>query len=187
MANVIERALRGSKYSFGSDEPRMKNDVGILMLLACHMVIAESAIAQVFGFGEGWSSENQGDPASIHYRAFTIYTGEEACEKSGRLAELRAPPSAILLRVGDRLYRSESSNASAELAVDAYDSEGRFLSRVPIVVNLIDPSELMSGRSDWDYIEATKPGEALLKFSWLCPTEDGQPISVERPILVTEN
>jgi len=166
---------------------RPTTNAGFPALLACLLVVAEIAAAQVFGFGEGWSSESPGAPASIYYRAFTIYTGAEACEKSGRLAELRTPPSPIVLSVGERLYRSEGSDASAELAVNAYDSEGRFLSRVPVVVDLIDPSELMVGRSDWNYIEATKPGEAVLRFSWLCPTEDGEPISAERAIVVSEN
>lgn len=174
-------------HDLTSGRLRLRTNVGLSTLLACLMVIAGSAVAQVSAFGEGWSSENQGESASIYYRAFTIYTGEEACEESGRPVELRVPPSPIWLRVSERLYRSESSDASAELVVDAYDSEGRFLSRVPIIVNVIDPSGLMIGRSDWDYIEATKPGEALLRFSWLCSTADGEPISAERTIVVIEN
>lgn len=118
-------------------------------------------------FGEGYSSATPNAPARIHYRAFTIYTAEEACAKSPTPARLTILPARLSLRIGDRLYRHEGN----ELIIEAYDETGRFLSAVPILVDVFAEEGVVTGRSDWDYLEATAEGEGELRVRWGCPSD----------------
>jgi hypothetical protein len=60
-------------------------------------------------FGEGYSSAAPGAPAGISFRAFTIYTGQDACAKSALPSKLKVLPNPITLRVGERIHRTNAS------------------------------------------------------------------------------
>jgi hypothetical protein len=136
-------------------------------------------------FGEGYSSAEPGGTAAIHFRVFTIYTGQEACEKSPVPTELRILPNPLRLNVGDRIHRTNGDEHASELVIEAYDKDGLFLPSVPIVVNLIDVQSVVVSRSDWDYFEAIRAGEDELVVGWACPGPDGSPVEVRIRILVT--
>lgn len=136
-------------------------------------------------FGEGYSSAVPGGPAAIHFRAFTIYTGQEACAKSPVPAELRIVPNPLQLNVGDRIHRSNGHEHVSELVVEAYDRDGVFLPSVPIIVNLIDVQSVVASRSDWDYFEAIRAGEDELVVYWACPAPDTSSVEKRIRIVVT--
>jgi len=136
-------------------------------------------------FGEGYSSVEPGGPSSISFRAFTIITGREACEKSPRPAELRIFPNPLRMRVGDRIHRSNVDEHPSELVIEAYDDRGAFLPAVPIAVSTIDAQRVTGSRSDWDYFEALGEGEAELVVFWPCTTPGGPNVEARVRILVT--
>ena len=128
------------------------------------VLIPLSALA--WSFAEGYTSATVGAMAPTGYRAFTTITGPEACAVSPEPGEFRIKPKTIYLKVGDRLYRDQ-------LAIEAYSGNGRFLPSVPIVIDIADADELLAGRSDWNYAEATAAGSATLVAGWLCGSVRG--------------
>ena len=136
-------------------------------------------------FGEGYSSTEPGGPSAIYFRAFTIYKGKEACEKSPLPVEFRIFPNPLRMKVGDRIHRSNVHDNPSELVIEAYDKDGVFLPAVPIVVDTIDAQHVTGSRSDWDYFEAIREGEAELVVGWACATPDGVPVEKRLRILVT--
>lgn len=158
-----------------------------LKFMACLAVLLPSVSeAQLReAFGEGYSSAAPGGPAAIHFRAFTIYTGQEACAKSPKPAELRIVPNPLQLQVGDRIHRSNGDAHVSELVIEAYDEDGSFLPSVPIIVNRIDVQSALASRSDWDYLEAIRAGEDELVVYWACPAPDGSAVEARIRIFVT--
>ena len=148
--------------------------IGVLLIL-----LPVSGWAWVFA--EGYSSAKPSVSARIFYRAFTIYTGQDACSDSPVPFEFRVRPNPITLKVGERIHRTERS----ELIVEAYDEAGLFLPAVPLVVTVIDSMTVVRSRSDWDYFEAIAEGEAELLIAWYCPADDHVQAKVR--ILVTAN
>ena len=134
----------------------------ILMLLAP----PDSLAGQ---FGEGYSSMVPGGPSDLRYRAFTIHTGRETCDLSAAVSEFRVSPNPLLLKVGDRIHRTNVDSHISELVIEAYGASGEFLPAVPIVVSTIDSQRVTETRSDWDYFEAVREGEDDLIVQWACP------------------
>lgn len=126
-----------------------------------------------------------GAPAEIQFRAFTIYTGAEECKKSRQPAELRVHPDLLRLKVGDRVHRTNVNRHKSELVIEAYSEDGEFLSAIPIFVSTIDNSNVTRSRSDWDYLEAIKAGEADLVVGWACSSPGGKPVRTHVHVIVT--
>ena len=147
------------------------------------LAVPPAAIAGIFG--EGYSSAKPGAPSAVYFRAFTIYTGQEACEKSPVPVELRIFPNPLQMSVGDRIHRSNVDEHPSELVIEAYDKDGAFLPAVPVVVNTIDAQNVVGARSDWDYFEAIREGEAELVVGWACAAPDGEPVEARIRILIT--
>lgn len=137
-------------------------------------------------FGEGYSSSAPGTPASISYRIFTIYTRQEVCEESATPSELRILPNPILLKIGDRIHRSNTDSQVSELVVEAYGPSGEFIPAVPIIVSTVDVQNVTSTRADLDYLEAVKPGEDDLEVSWACPEPTGRGVAAQVRIIVSD-
>ncbi len=138
-------------------------------------------------FGEGYSSAEPGAPSAIHFRAFTIYTGAEACRGSPVPVELRVLPSPLRMSVGDRIHRSNVDRHPSELVIEAYDKDGAFLPAVPIVVATVEVQNVVGSRSDWDYFEALREGEDELVVGWACSAANGTPVEARVRILVTSS
>lgn len=132
------------------------------------LLAAVSVDTQVSRFAEGYSSEASGLPAGLSWREFTIYTGREACAASPVPSAFVIRPAPIVLKVGERLHRTPDT----ELIIEAYDQKGTFLPRVPIIVNIASPEEVLESRSDWNYMEAAAPGEGELTTLWYCADEE---------------
>ena len=135
-------------------------------------------------FGEGYSSSVPGGPADIRYRAFTLYTAQEACARSPHPDRLQVRPEPLIFKVGDRLHRSNVENRVSELIIEAYGADGEFLSAVPILVSTSDRQNVTAARSDWDYLEAVREGEDELVVAWACPTPDGLPLEKRVRLIV---
>jgi len=143
-------------------------------LLLVFVAIQHTANASVFA--EGYSSPEPGSSSKIYFRAFTIYTAQDACDKSPKPSDLRISPNPFRMRVGDRIHHSGLNVRPSDFVIEAYDEHGMFLPSVPIIVNIIDTNNVTASRSDWDYFEAINEGEAKLTASWLCSTTDGHVI-----------
>jgi hypothetical protein len=138
-------------------------------------------------FAEGYSSPAPGAPSQISFRAFTIYTWQDACAKSGTPSELKVMPNPITLNVGDRIHRTNVSEQRSEIIVEAYGARGLFLPAVPIIVSTVDPNGVLGNRSDWDYFEAVGEGEAELVVGWACQQSGGAPLQASVRIIVTSS
>ena len=134
-------------------------------------------------FGEGFSSKQPGAPSDIGARAFTIYTLQEACEESAIPAEIRVLPEPLVLKVGERLHRSNTSPAQSELIIEAYGEDGEFLPAVPVIVSTLDMQNVTESKSNWNYLEATRTGEDSIVVAWPC-TPPGEPWLESRARLV---
>ncbi len=156
----------------------------IFIVTACLMLLAppDTLAGQ---FGEGYSSMVPGGPSDLRYRAFTIHTGREACDLSAAVSEFRVSPNPLLLKVGDRIHRTNVDSQISELVIEAYGASGEFLPAVPIVVSTIDSQRATEIRSDWDYFEAVREGEGDLVVKWACtaPSGEGSPLETVRIIV----
>jgi hypothetical protein len=141
-----------------------------------------SALAGIFG--EGFSSSVLGGPSDIRYRAFTIYTAQEACAESKLPAVLRVRPNPLEMTIGDRIHRTNVERNPSELIIEAYGEHGEFLPGVPIIVSTVDVQNVTASRSDWDYLEAVREGEDELVVGWACKTSDGVPLEARVRIVV---
>ena len=143
------------------------------VIALCHSLLLSLALytssAAGFTFAEGTSSAELGVPAQIFYRAYTIYTLQEACDRSAVPASLSVRLTHRKVSVGTRVHRDSGS----ELIVEAYDEGGKFLPSVPIVVAVLADPGVIGSRSDWDYFEALTPGEAEVRVSWICRRVEG--------------
>ena len=119
------------------------------------------------GFAEGYSSELPGEPARISNRAFTIYTKQDVCLASDTPTRFQLHQSAISLKVGDKIYRGGRTT----LVIEAYGEDGRFLPKVPIELLVIQESDILASRSDWDYLEALNEGTAEILIRGSCTGE----------------
>ena len=147
------------------------------------LILPISAIAGFFG--EGYSSMAPGGPSDISFRAFTIYTQQEACEKSAHPTELRIIPNPLILKIGDRIHRSNVNVHQSELVIEAYGKSGDFLPAVPIIVSMNDVQNVTVSRSDWDYFEAIHAGQGELVAAWACDTRDGRQLEARVRLIVT--
>lgn len=136
-------------------------------------------------FGEGYSSAEPGAPSDLHYRAFTIYTAQEACAQSAMPSEFRVRPDPLRLAIGDRIHRSNVNRHPSELVIEAYGPRGEFLPSVPIIVSTMDLQNVTRTRSDWDYFEAAAEGEDELVVAWACGTPDGAPVQTRVRLIVS--
>jgi hypothetical protein len=73
------------------------------------------------------------------------------------------------LLIGERIRRTSAS----ELIVEAYDQDGHFLPRIPILVNVDAPLDVVRTRADWDYLEAKGVGKVKVTGTWLCGNVNG--------------
>jgi len=143
---------------------------------------------------EGFSSPTVDSPAKLYYRAFTIYTGQEACDKSPKVATLRIRVPSQTLIVGDKLqaYYRDSTEES-DLIIEAYDSTGNFLPSVPISAEAYsigrtdnyDPG-IIYINSSMDYWEARRPGRFVVTARWNCATTDSNGVYDEVTIEVQQ-
>jgi hypothetical protein len=155
----------------------------LVVVAVLSLAIPLAAASEIFG--EGYSSARPGGPAAIYFRAFTIYTAQEACAKSPVPAEFRILPDPLELNVGDRIHRTNGHEHASELVIEAYDQDGTFLPSIPIIVNLIDVQKVVASRSDWDYLEAIRAGEDELTVHWACPAPDDSSVEKRIRIFVT--
>lgn len=152
-----------------------------IALVILTLLIPTSASAAIFG--EGFSSPTPNAPADIRFRAFTIYSLESACEASAAVERLNIMPNPLFLAIGDRVHRSNES----VIVIEAYDENGEFLPSVPLVINLFDDQNTTTSRSDWDYFEAVREGEARLFTFWACAKQSTQGVEASARIVVTDN
>ena len=138
-------------------------------------------------FGEGFSSMVPGGHSDISFRAFTIYTLQEACEKSAVPAELRVLPNPLVLKVGDRIHRSNASPSQGELIIEAYGEDGEFIPAVPVIVSTMDVQGVTAARSDWDYFEAIRTGEDDIVVAWPCTQPDEPWLEARARLLVVSD
>jgi len=138
-------------------------------------------------FGEGFSSMVPGGQSDISFRAFTIYTLQEACEKSAVPAELRVLPNPLVLKVGDRIHRSNASPSQGELIIEAYGEDGEFIPAVPVIVSTMDVQGVTAARSDWDYFEAIRTGEDDIVVAWPCTQPDEPWLEARARLLVVSD
>lgn len=171
----------------GSDVHHVTMSVKLMYLRAFVTLLCFAGHTSASGgiFGEGYSSSLPGGPSALSFRAFTIYTAEEACETSSIPAKLKIFPNPIQMGVGDRIHRSNVKQRPSELVVEAYDEHGVFLPAVPINVSILDTNNVITSRSDWDYFEATKEGEAEVFVSWACSTADSSTAEAHAQIYVS--
>lgn len=159
--------------------------VNYLMLMSLILIVPAAVSAAAFG--EGYSSMISNGPADIRFRAFTIYTLQEACDSSPAVAELRIFPDPLILKIGDRIHRSNVNSQTSELIIEAYGNDGEFLPAVPVIVSTVDVQNITSTRSDWDYFEAVREGEDGLIVAWACPTPGGQQLETRVRVVVTSD
>lgn len=132
---------------------------------------------------EGYSSAQPSVPANIYYRAFTIYTLQEACEKSPKVSTLSIRLPNTRIQVGDRIKTNAPDDSTvSDLVIEAFDAEGHFLPSVPVHVGAgsqgrtvdFDPGIIYRDAS-MDYWEARLPGKFDLEVSWAC-SHDAQSV-----------
>lgn len=123
-------------------------------------------------FAEGFSSKVAAGPSDIGLRAFTIFTLQEACERSAVPAELRILPNPLVLKIGDRIHRSNASANQSGLIIEAYGHDGEFLPAVPVIVSTMDVQGITESRSDWNFLEAVRVGEDDIVVAWPCTQPD---------------
>ena len=153
--------------------------VAIALLLASTVVAA--VIADTGHFGEGYSSATQTTPAEIHYRMLSLGNWQQICDASALPDRLSLKPDPLRLNIGERIHRS----GAAELVIEAYDAQGRFVPRVPILLVLIDPQDITTSRSDWDFFEAKQPGEAWIGVRSACAKDIEPSLEFRARIIVT--
>lgn len=129
---------------------------------------------------EGYSSPDISSPAKLSYRAFTIYTGQEACNNSPDISSIKLRVSFETITIGDKLqaYGSNDSDPT-DLTILAFDSEGNFVPNVPVYVHAYsigrteenDPGIIYID-SSINYWEARKSGEFAISVRWLCAEPD---------------
>ena len=158
----------------------MRATLGFALLVCA----AQSALSAGI-FGEGYSSAEVGTPSPIYFRAFTIYTGQEACEHSLRPVEFKILPNPLRLTIGDRVHHTGLDGRPSDLVIEAYDAEGAFLPSVPVTVAVISKDNVTDSRSNWDYMEAVRDGQDELRVVWACTAADGRTVETRIPILVT--
>ena len=161
---------------------RPRRLVCLALLLVSYPLSASGGI-----FGEGHSSPAPGAPSEISFRAFTIYTLQDACKESAAPAQLKVLPNPITLRVGERIHRTNVGEHWSEVIVEAYGASGRFLPAVPIIVSTLDPSGVIGDRSDRDYFEAIAEGEAELVVGWACAPPGTAPVRASVRIVVASS
>jgi hypothetical protein len=154
-------------------------------LVSLVLLFPLSALAGIFG--EGFSSSLLGGPPAIRYRAFTIYTAQEACAESALPAEFRVRPNPLRMRLGDRVHRTNVERNPSELIIEAYGEDGEFLPAVPIIVSTVDVQNVTVSRSDWDYFEAVRDGEDELVIAWACRTPNGVQLEARVSIIVASS
>jgi hypothetical protein len=127
---------------------------------------------------EGYSSAQPSIPARIYYRVFTIYTHQEACEKSPKVSVISLRLPSTRMRVGDKIKtNSPDDSIVSDLVIEAFDEDGNFLPAVPVYVMAVsqgktidyDPGILYRDGS-MDYWEARSPGKFDIGVSWACPS-----------------
>lgn len=136
-------------------------------------------------FAEGYSSVAPDVPAELRFRAFTLDSMREACSSLATPSRLRIQPDPLLLKVGDRIHRSNASESAGELVIEAYGADGRFLPRVPVMVATAGETGVTDARSDWDYFEAMRAGEGELIVSSPCAAVNDIAIEAKVRIIVS--
>ena len=181
-------AARWTRWSRGRSTARYAGSLALGRLVYLALLLVPSGLWASGGiFAEGYSSPAPGAPSQISFRAFTIYTWQDACAKSGTPSELKVMPNPITLNVGDRIHRTNVSEQRSEIIVEAYGARGLFLPAVPIIVSTVDPNGVLANRSDWDYFEAVGEGEAELVVGWACQQSGGAPLQASVRIIVTSS
>lgn len=161
--------------------PHLRTIALILLVL----LIPSFATAEIFG--EGFSSATPNTSADIRFRAFTIYSLESACVGSIAVEKLSIMPNPLFLTVGDRIYRSNVNALTSEIIIEAFGKNGEFLPSVPLIISINDDQNAIISRSDWDYFEAIREGEARLITSWACASQNVQEVEASARIIVTDN
>ena len=150
------------------------------------LVSTAPCVASAGVFGEGYSSAEPGSASVVHFRVFTIYTRQEACDESPQPVELRISPDPIQIQVGGRVRHTGQNGRPSDLVIEAYDSQGSFLPSVPITVDVVPRDNVTLSRSDWDYFEAVGMGADELRATWACVAPDGQSVEARVRIQVTQ-
>jgi hypothetical protein len=156
----------------------MKNHCqGIPLLMAC--LVAPAAVCE-----EGHSSAQPSAPATIHSRAFTIHTLQDACDDSPTVSSLVLTLRSTRIHVGDRINTNTVDNASvSDLIIEAFDADGNFVPSVPVYVGATsqgktqeyDPGIVYKDAS-MDYWEARLPGKFDIEAGWLCVSDTQQAV-----------
>lgn len=154
------------------------------------------AVLPATGLGaEGYSSSALSIPAKIYYRAFTLYTGKEACDKPPEVKTIRITVLSTTMYVGDRLYLSLAvDSVDSDFIIEAFDVVGNFVPSVPVHVEAYsvgrtidyDPGIIYKDGS-MDYWEAIKPGEFAVFVRWACPKPVGTGVWDEVVVRVLES
>ncbi len=175
MRNSLSSVLHGEKF-WSSDNEMKFSKLQLFSLVL--LILSKSALG-----AEGYSSPSLGSPAKLSYRAFTIYTGQEACEKTPEVASLRIRLNRQMLRVGDKLQAYYLNDAEeSDLIIEAFDLAGNFIPSVPISAEAFsigrtanyDPG-IIYMNSSMNFWEARKPGHFAVTTRWYCgaPGSDG--------------
>lgn len=127
--------------------------------LALLLVVANITVATI---GQGYSSAEPGAQISAGQRAFTIYTHQEACDRTAYPSRIIARP--LELEVGDKFRLSDP-------VVEAFDEDGNFLPSVPLEIFDPDTTDRKLRRElhtlQQDYV-AVQVGQKVIHFRATC-------------------
>lgn len=157
------------------------------LFFACYPVIALC--------DEGFSSAEPSIPANIYYRAFTIITLQEECEKSPEVSKITLRLANTTIEVGDRVHSNSPDDSTvSDLVIEAFDDEGNFLPSVPVHVGAgsqgrtidYDPGVIYKDAS-MEYWEARKPGKFDIGAIWACSSNPQKVVGDTVTIQVVES
>jgi hypothetical protein len=132
------------------------------LLLVTAMVF--SNLLQAATIAEGKSSNAPGEAIEAEWRAYTIYSGKEACDASVEVKELKVVPEVINLKIGDIWH-------PRVLEVRAVGPENNFIPGAPISISVIDDTDLADPRGAEGYLKILGAGKISVAIFYLCKTE----------------
>jgi hypothetical protein len=122
----------------------------------------ESLCAQEsWTIAESFSPEGHSLPASLENHFFTVDSLNEACENSRIPAFLDISLGSLRPVIGDRIYFED-------IIIEAFDENSEFLSTLPIHVSALSQDGMLKAHQDWDYVEVSSFGHAMLIVNFYC-------------------
>jgi len=118
---------------------------------------------------EAASSRKPNEVIQAGYRMYTIYTGQDACNKSPKARKLEVVPVSVDLNVGDKWH-------PRLLVVHAYDYEGSFIPESPLLISIEERNDLVDTRGSEGYVKAIAAGRVLIQVQSYCDREPSKKV-----------